>query len=287
MLRRKFYNAATWVWYNLFRRPIYLKAAYDNKLPNPELTVVFLHGISANSDTWLKTCHEFGQEPDLERTRIVALDLLGFGKSLQADWLDYVYLDYNKALDRALKKLKVKGPVILIGHSMGSLIAADYATNYQPSADLKKLILVSPPVLMASEVAKLPDKVYTKTYASLHQIATDVPAAETVARLIQRFSSFRSYYIKTAAFAKSMEEIILNPKNYQTFTHIHIPTIIIHGYFDPLVMGSNLRHAAKANPHYLTYISALGHHDISAAKRAKILLEIKKVLQNERQTQTL
>ena len=281
MLLRKLYNAGTWIWYNVFRWPIRLQVAYDNKIRDPSLTVVFLHGISANSDTWRSTCRQFEKDPELKKVRLIALDLLGFGKSLQADWLDYVYLDYEKALDRTLKKLKVRSPVVLVGHSMGSLIAADYATNFTPNVELKKLILVSPPVLMAEELAKLPDKVYVKSYSALHAFAVDVPAAEVIARLAQRFSSFRSYYIKTAAFAKSMEEIILNPKNYQTYTKIRVPTVVIHGYFDPLVMGSNLRRAAKANPHYLTYVSAIGHHDISVAKRAKILLEIKKVLKDE------
>lgn len=281
MLLRKLYNFATWVKYNVFRWPIRLHTGYDNKLKHPRLTVIFLHGISANSDTWRVTCRQFNNDLALKDVRLVALDLLGFGKSLQADWLDYVYLDYENALNRTLKKLRIRTPVILIGHSMGSLIAADYATNFTPNVELKKLILVSPPVLMADEVAKLPDKVYAKSYSALHDIAIDVPAAEVVARLVQRFSSFRSNYIKTAAFAKSMEEIILNPKNYHTYTKIHIPATIIHGYFDPLVMGSNLRRAAKANPGHLKYISALGHHDISVAKRAKILLEIKKVLKDE------
>lgn len=278
---RPVYNALTWLKYNLFRRPIRLRAAYDNKLKHPRLTAIFLHGISANSDTWIRTCRQFQKDPDLKDVRFIALDLLGFGKSLRADWLDYVYLDYQTALNNTMKKLRVQGPVVLIGHSMGSLIAADFATNAAPIIDLKKLILVSPPVLMAEEVAKLPDKVYAKSYSALHNIAVDIPAAEVVARLVQRFSSFRSSYIKTAAFAKSMEEIILNPKNYQTFTKIRIPTVIIHGYFDPLVMGSNLKRATKANSHYLTFVSALGQHDISAAKRAKILLEIKKVLRDE------
>ena len=280
MLLQKLYNFATWIWHKVFRVPIRLKATYDRKVKNPRLTVVFLHGISATSATWRATLKQFSSDPALAEVRFVTLDLLGFGKSLRADWLDYDYLDYDQALDNALKRLRAKTPVILVGHSMGSLIAADYATNYQPSVELAELVLVSPPVLMAEELARLPDKAYTKTYGSLHKIATDVPAAEVLAHLVQRFSSFRSAYIRTSAFAKSMEQVILNRKNYQTYTKIRIPATIIHGHFDPLVMRSNLKRAAKQNPRYITYVSVIGHHDISVGKRAKILTEIKKVLKN-------
>lgn len=280
MLVQKLYNFATWVWHKVLHVPIRLKATYDRRVQNPRLTVVFLHGISATSETWRTTLKQLSGNPELSEVRLIALDLLGFGKSLHADWLDYDYLDYDQALDQALKHLRIKTPVVLVGHSMGSLIAADYATNFHPSVELAELVLVSPPVLMAEELARLPDKAYTKTYSSLHKIATDVPAAEVLAHLIQRFSSFRSAYIRTAAFAKSMEQIILNRKNYQTYTKIRIPTAIIHGHFDPLVMRSNLKRAAKQNSRYVTYISVIGQHDISVGKRAKILTEIKKVLKN-------
>ena len=288
MLTQKLYNASTWVWHKCFRVPVRLEATYDRKVKKPELTVVFLHGISATSDTWRTTLKQLARDPDLEKVRLVALDLLGFGKSLRADWLDYDYLDYDQALDQALKHLRVKTPVVLVGHSMGSLIAADYATNFHPSVELAELVLVSPPVLMAEELARLPDKAYTKTYGSLHKIATEVPAADVLAHLVQRFSSFRSTYIRTAAFAKSMEQVILNRKNYQTYTKIRIPTAIIHGHFDPLVMRSNLKRAAKQNSRYITYVSVIGQHDISVGKRAKILAEIKKVLKNaSKQTETV
>lgn len=280
MLAQKFYNFTTWIWHKILRVPIRLKTTYDRKVQHPKLTVVFLHSISATSETWRNTLRQLSKDPDLTEVRIIALDLLGFGKSLRADWLDYDYLDYDSALDQALKHLRVKTPVVLVGHSMGSLIAADYATNFQPSIELVELVLVSPPVLMAEELARLPDKAYTKTYRSLHKIATDVPAAEVLANLVQRFSSFRSAYIRTAAFAKSMEQIILCRKNYQTYTKIRIPTVIIHGHFDPLVMRSNLKCAAHQNSRHITYISVIGQHDISVGKRAKILSEIKKVLKN-------
>lgn len=93
----KFYNWRTRIWHRWLRRPIRLKVALDNKVKHPRLTVVFLHGISATSETWRTTIRQFSANPDLKGVRMVALDLLGFGKSLQSNWLDYDYLDYEKS----------------------------------------------------------------------------------------------------------------------------------------------------------------------------------------------
>lgn len=286
-MKHRFYNVVTWFWHKILRVPIKLAKVSDSGTKKAKVTVVFLHGISATSSTWNSTVKQFTRDQDLRDVRLVSLDLLGFGKSLKADWLKYDESEYNSALNRSLHKLKAKGAVMLVGHSMGSLIAADYAVNYEKPIDLRELILVSPPVLMADELAKLPDKVYTKSYGSLHKFATEVPAAEVIAKLVQKFSSFRSDYIKSVAFERSMNNIILNSKNYQTFVKLHLPTLIIHGHFDPLVMSSNLKRATKRNPHYIKYVSVIGHHDISAGKRAKILVEIKKVLKEETKNETV
>lgn len=280
-VKGKFYNWHTRFKHRFLHRPIRLKVVYDTKNKHPQLTVIFLHGISATSATWRTTIRQLSINPDLKGVRFVALDLLGFGKSLQAAWLDYDYLDYEKALENTLKQLKITSPVVLIGHSMGSLIAANYAVNYQSAFDIANLILVSPPVLMSEELAKLPDRVYTKSYSSLYHLAKDEPAIEVIANFVQRFSSFSSRYIKTPAFERSMDNVILNHDNYRTFTKIKIPTLILHGHFDPLVMRSNLKKVAAANPQYIRFISVIGHHDISTQKRNKIMIELKRILREQ------
>ena len=273
----KFYNWRTHFWHRFLHRPIRLKVALDNKVKHPQLTVIFLHGISATSSTWRATIRQFSNNPDLANVRLIAFDLLGFGKALQANWLNYNYLDYERALEKSLRKLKITSPVVIVGHSMGSLIAADFCVNYRPDFKIAGLILVSPPVLMPEELAKLPDKVYIKSYGALYKLAHEEPAIEVVANFVQRFSNFSSRYIKTPAFERSMENIILNPHNYKTFTQLKTPTLIIHGHFDPLVMRSNLKHVATDNPK-VRFVSVIGHHDISTQKRNKILIELKRIL---------
>lgn len=274
----KFYNLRTKLLYKMFHFPIRMKVAKRRRVKHPRLTVVMLHGISATSDTWDTTLRQLAKNPDMNDIEFIALDLLGFGKSLQSDWLDYDYTDYNEALATTLRHLKIQTPIVLIGHSMGSLISANFANSGKSPVEIIGLILVSPPILLPEEIAKLPDKVYTKSYSSLYRLAKDQPAIGAIANFIQRFSNFDSKYLKTPAFARSMDNVILNQQNYQTFKKLKIPTLIIHGHFDPLVMYSNLKRVADQNPTYVHLTSVIGHHDISAQKRMKILIELKRLL---------
>ncbi len=280
MIWHKLYNYFSWIWHKVLHVPIRMAVAEDNHVKNPRLTVVLLHGIAATSYTWRKLYKDVLRDPELKDVRFIALDLLGFGKSPKADWLDYDYDDYARALDESFRLLKINTPVMLMGHSMGALIIANYIAERRPQVFVQAAILVSPPLLMASEMARLPDRVYMNTYASLQHLAKDVPAVDVIARIAERFSNFEKHYLKTQAFASSMENIILNRGNYQTFRKIKIPTVLLHGHFDPLVIGANLRKVAKVNKR-LTYQSVIADHDITATKRVRIIREIKKVLKDD------
>ncbi|MBQ6605634.1 alpha/beta hydrolase [Candidatus Saccharibacteria bacterium] len=282
-MQSKSYNFWTYFYRKTLGRPLKLKIGLSRKVKNPALTVIFLHGISANSSTWRATFSELIKNQTLNRVNLISFDLLGFGNSLKADWLDYNYSDYESALKTSLKKLRLKTPVVFVGHSMGSLILANFIKNLTKTElkrlNLKTAVLVSPPVLKSKEVASLPDKFYLKSYSSLHSLADSLPI-KALAGFISKISSFRREYLKSTAFAKSMENIILNPRNFATFENLEFKTTVIHGRFDPLVFGPNLESLAKKNKN-LELINVIGDHDITSRKRAKIEEIILKAVKDE------
>lgn len=75
--------------------------------------------------------------------RVVTLDLLGFGRSPKPR-VDHTYEDHITAIQHTLEHLGVSQPFILLGHSMGALLALRYATTHPQ--DVSKVLLFNPPL---------------------------------------------------------------------------------------------------------------------------------------------
>lgn len=75
--------------------------------------------------------------------RVVTLDLLGFGRSPKPK-LDHTYEDHMTAIQHTLEHLGISQPSILLGHSMGALLALRYATTHPQ--DVSKVLLFNPPL---------------------------------------------------------------------------------------------------------------------------------------------
>jgi len=261
--------------HRVLKVPLLMRVRYDHSISSePELTVVFLHGIASSYATWREVLPVLAHDKDLAKVRFIALDLIGFGRSEKPDWYLYDYASYRKTITRTLKKLKISTPIILCGHSMGCLIAADYAANGEIIID--KLVLVSPPIIRAREVAGVKDLVYTRLYGDLRN-HTDAKAIKIAANLVDALSSFEKKSLNTRAFRMSMDNIILNKGNYGLFSGLRMPMEVIHGRLDPLVIGANLRQLAERNNHFhLT--ETFGGHDMTGAKAKKINKIIKETL---------
>lgn len=111
---------------------------------NPELfvkifgsgarTLVFVAGLGGTTRYWETRVTELAQD-----YRIVLVDLLGFGQSPKP-WVKYSVERHVAALQRVLDPL---GPITIVGHSLGALIAAAYAARHNENVD--GLVLISLP----------------------------------------------------------------------------------------------------------------------------------------------
>jgi pimeloyl-[acyl-carrier protein] methyl ester esterase len=110
---------------------IYPTQAQKNSLSSIHETLVFIHGWGVNGHVWDILIPKL-----VEKYTIYCIDLPGFGKSPQE--IEEYTLDY---LTQSILSIWPKTPSILMGWSMGGLIATHIARFYPQK--VKKLITVS------------------------------------------------------------------------------------------------------------------------------------------------
>ena len=108
----------------------------DNEAAAHASPILLLHGFASSLEQWRHNLHPLSaQHP------VYAIDLLGFGGSqkaasrLGADlWSEQVYDFWRTLINR---------PVILLGHSLGALVALSIATTYPDM--VKRLVMLTLP----------------------------------------------------------------------------------------------------------------------------------------------
>ncbi len=223
----------------------------------PTLTVVMIHGIASESSTYNGALEYLEKVDALKNVRFVTFDLLGSGKSLKDDNLNYDYKDQLTALHNAIKKLKVKTPLVLVGHSLGTFIVTRYASKHKKM--VRNLILVSPPIYTLSDL--------------------DNPAFAAGIKAFQDAVSLKNRQIlEEKSFINSMKRIVLNRKNYQTLAELDIPITLVYGELDKLIAPYNIPKIKRDN-HNIKAIRTAGRHGVSREKYPvlnKLLEEILK-----------
>ena len=244
--------------FKIFHKPLTLHKAHDFcASKKPKMTVVFVHGIAADATSFSKALKYLEGTNSMKDVRFVAFDLLGSGKSYHSDDLNYDFNDQIKALENSIKKLKAKTPLVMVGHSMGTLIATRYAAAHKKA--IKRLILVSPPVYREEDVKN--------------------PMFKTALDTFRKIVAKKSKKILTQkAFVNEMELIVSNPKNYKFLATITTPTVLIYGDMDQIIASFNIPGIVKKNPKYISTIKTIGGHSVSRDKYVKILDELEEVL---------
>lgn len=202
--------------------------------------VILVHGIASSSVTFSELV------PRLSGThRVISIDLLGFGESPVPVGATYTLEEHVQAVRHTIVTLKLRAPFVLVGHSMGSLIAARYAARFP--RDVSKLVLVSPPIYVSP--AEISDPLqraamdlYLRAYEYLrtNQVFT-TRSASFLARLSPIKNVLEVSERNWEPFVLSLKNSIESQTAVSDIAAVRVPVEIVYGTLDPFLMTGGLR----------------------------------------------
>jgi cis-3-alkyl-4-acyloxetan-2-one decarboxylase len=234
--------------------------------------IVLIHGLGTEAATWEPLVQKLKGKP----YRVIAFDLLGFGQSPKPTDVQYNVEDHAKALLDSLPKGFKKQPMILIGHSMGCLIASHIAAT-RPKL-VKRLILYEPPLFADSPEFRSHTRRKNLYFALYQELLERPQLLFKYSKLMARLAANRAVAVDQASwlpFERSLKNTIMNQKAYDELKAIGVETDIIYGSFDFIVTRKDVKDMLEHNPNVQFHL-VNASHDITARAASRIV----KVLEN-------
>ncbi len=261
-------NPLSRLWRAIFPRHYRLSAPVNTGAGQ---TVVFLHGIANNHHAW-----DFVLPLIKSRHRAIALDLLGFGESPAPQDCQYTPADHAEAVMFTLRKMHVHGPIILVGHSMGALIAVEIVKQHPDF--VKQLILCSMPMYRLADKRRLlprQDDMYFSIYKQvLQRQAVTLKAFARLQRLAAKsVPGFGLTEERWHAFERSLSNTIINQTALDDIATIRSPISMLIGRLDMFLIRQYAIRLAKLHP--TIRVTTLNEpHDIGATYARYVAEEV-------------
>ncbi len=246
-------------WHRTLRRPYLLTRTIDE---GEGPAVVLLHGIGRTGRVWR---HVVAQLAGAD-CRIVAFDLLGFGASPKPTWPVYDIDDHARAVIASLERLRAPGPVVIVGHSMGCLVAVRVA-RLRPDL-VKHLILFEMPLyegLPQKRLYRLRLNLYFRFYNRImkYQPAFNPENARLAERLATRIIGFEVTEDSWYPFIKSLQNTIMKQTAAQDIKQLGMPMEVIYGALDMFVIRGKPQHIFGTDSQHITAQTIRARHEIS------------------------
>ncbi|WP_341954012.1 alpha/beta hydrolase [Salinibacterium sp. TMP30] len=220
--------------------------------------IVFLHGIASSAATFA------GVIPQLsDHYRCISFDLLGFGESPSPPESNFTIEDHVAAINSTIHSLKLDAPFILVGHSLGSLLAARFAAMH-PSR-VSRLMMVSPPIYVPPEqigdpLVRARVGAYLRAYEFLRTNKEFTMATvDRLRRLFQLDDILDVSEGNWRAFVLSLQNCIESQTTVSDIAAVRVPIDVIYGSLDQFIAPGTMRiieqmrhitmHRVEANDH--------------------------------------
>lgn len=254
-------------WHGTLGRPYRLHVRYTGD-PTKQ-TIVLLHGIAASGEDWNKVL------PYLDPNYFcITIDLLGFGKSPKPAWLGYTVEDHIKSLHRTIRSLNISEPYILMGHSLGSLLAVRYARQHPKN--IEKLLLLSPPIYPSLEsITSRSAKRLTGLLLTIYKFLRGKKMTpETFKRLSYIAPLPKSVITQPdiwVPFMRTLQQCIEKQTVLEDVLATTIPIDICYGTLDQVVINANVE--LLKNQSNVTLHEFMNTHDLTG-RYGKLLARI-------------
>lgn len=239
------------------RIPYTLNVHTNHKVRKPRATVLFIHGIGNSGEAWDKVIRRLPAD-----IRVITIDLLGFGSSPKPRWAVYNVHRQARSVMMTYLRLRLSGRIVVVGHSLGALVAVELAKRYPRI--VASLVLCSPPFLnpdpLTRKLIPSTEKVVKDIFRSVRRFPDQFMKISMLAAkygLINR--SFRLTDEDVHAYMGALEASILNQTSLHDAEQLQLPIKILYGTLDPVVVTRNIKQLGKKRDNIELKSVVIGH----------------------------
>lgn len=236
--------------------PLIRLSAIDIAADQPRRTLVFIHGFGGKATQWRYQLQHFSDE-----YRVIAPDARGHGLSGKPR-SGYSMPELTADLLAILDGLGVNDPIVLVGHSFGGAIAAEFALAYPQR--LSHLVLVA----TAGEFRLNP----------LYRLLLKFPTT-----LLNFFAPFTRRWL--AAPPHALKEIYTHSlagwRGWSLFRRLQTPTLVIRGHLDVVFEKPMFEEVTRAIPGAEEVDVGASGHMVMLERRAALNRAIERFIETE------
>ena len=252
----------------------YTLHVYEFRSPkHPKATFVLIHGIGNTLHSWDEVVAKMPRN-----VRVIGIDLLGFGKSPQPHWPAYDVKTQARSVGATLVRLKLTQQPIIVGHSLGALVAVELAKRYPFIPN--RLVLCGPPFYKINDSDNSKDSdVYRVNGSGVSRFTADTALRslyKTATRHPEQLVHLSPLLVKMglankslsitdaniASYISALETSIINQTSLTDVATLKLPVTIIYGIFDPVVVSKHITQLSKSNDNIVTIRVPYAHEII-------------------------